>query len=225
MKKHQPKFGALHTPQLFAFLHGFSNGRFHTAGVDADTGLLTGAFISGKTAAYDAFCKNRVAALIEELIPVREEANARIMEYRALPPIGEAVTMPEEPVYIPPQTMEQSRAGRAAAAAFERAAAAAKSANEERTERIARRSEILCTLRRLLDSFTRAEQLCRGELAAAACDLTQTFCVYGHGVCMRPVRTVSIPRIEYEPHLAGFCADLQPLKNNISAILAKEEIK
>lgn len=225
MKKRNQTVKGLRTPLLFVFIHGFLNGRFKTAGVDQDTKFLNGAYINGKIYLFYEFCKKRVAKLVAELASIRTEANALIMEFRALPPVPAEVKQFDRPTYVPPRTAQEAEEGRSGARNTAQAAALAKRADEEREKNIARRREIIQRLVEIRNRIAVRERICCEELGAVAQALKDRFCVYGHGVLMQPVRTAHIPPIEYTDHLVDYYADCAPLKINIAAILDEEESK
>ena len=47
MKNKKIRMKGLKTPSPVVFMHGFFNGRFKSAGIDLDSGLLNSAYVNG----------------------------------------------------------------------------------------------------------------------------------------------------------------------------------
>ncbi len=222
MKQKNPKLKGLKTPKLCVFLHGFLNGRMRTAGIDGGQGHLTSAHIHSQLHRFSEFCQKRLAKMEQETWELRTEARTLIPELQALtcPPLPPERGNPGNERF--PDTVAEAQASRATAAAEAKNAETRAGVKQLRDDVLARRTWIIRRLIKIREQLTLSERLCMEELTATTHALQARFCVYGHGVLLKPLCAGHIPDIEFESFLADHHRDCEALRQQITAVLEEE---
>lgn len=226
MNNKKPKMRGINTPTPIVFFHGFLNGRFKSACVDKESNLLNSAYINGKVNLFSMYCKERIIKLETDLSAIRTEAETLIMEFAALPAVqqdkldGESM-IEEVPIRLP-KKMDEAQANRAAAKNVAKAAENAEQLKIKKEQIATRRVEIIKRLVQIRNRITTKENNCYHELGATADALKERFCIYGHGVLLKPVYHHYIPGLEYNWVLEEYNADHEELRRRIATILKEE---
>lgn len=227
MKNKKVKMKGLATPTIMVFMHGFFDGRFRTAGLDQDSGLLNSAYVNGKTDLFYKYCSERVDRLETDIAAVCTDAEKLLLELEDMPEkIRKIRVTEEEPVKPPkklPDSMEEAQLARADArkAAKAKADAEQSKANKNRME--TRKNEILQQLVVIRDRILNKETNCRNELSTTSFALKERLCVYGHGVLLKPVLHRYIPQLEYEWAFDLYNKNHEEIKRRISEVVSKEK--
>ncbi|MDO4324660.1 MAG: hypothetical protein Q4E24_01280 [bacterium] len=229
MKNKKVKMKSLGTPTVMVFMHGFVDGRCKSAGISQDSGLLNSSYVNGKIELFHKYCSERVDCLETDIAAICTEAQTLLMELESMPAILEENEVPEaENVKFPkklPISIEEAQVVRAEAREAAKANEAAKQAKANRSQMQKRKTDILQRLVQIRDRIANKETNCRNELSAAVFSLKERFCVYGHGVLLRPVFNYNIPQIEleYEWAFELYNRNHDEMKQKISAVTKKEE--
>lgn len=80
MKNKKVKMKGFVTPTAMVFMHGFFDGRFKSAGIDQDSGLLHSAYVNGKVDLFYKYCSERVDRLETDIAAICTEAETLLME-------------------------------------------------------------------------------------------------------------------------------------------------
>lgn len=226
MKNKKIKMKGIATPTVMVFMHGFFDGRFRSAGVDQDSGLLNSAYVNGKTDLFYKYCSERVDRLETDIAAVCTDAEKLLLELEDLPAkIREIRVAEAEPVKLPkklPDSMEEARLARADARRAAKAKADAEESKANKSRMQNRKTEILQQLVMIRDRITNKEANCRNELSATAFALKERLCVYGHGVLLKPVLHRYIPQMEYEWAFDLYNKNHDEIKKRISEVVSKE---
>lgn len=227
MKNKKVKIKGLGAPNALVFLHGFVDGRFKSADIAGDSGLLNSAYVNGKAALFCKFCSQRVDRLETDIAAICTEAETLLMELESMPAMLKESEIPEaQQVNLPkslPASIEEAQAFRADARRITEANKAAEQAKANRSQMQKRKTDILQRLAQIRDRVTNKETTCRNELSATAFALKERLFVYGHGVLLRPILNHNIPQIEYEWAFALYNKNHDEMKRRISCVVKKEE--
>lgn len=226
MKNKKVKMKGLATPTVMVFMHGFFDGRFRSAGVDQDSGLLNSAYVNGKTDLFYKYCSERVDRLETDIAAVCTDAEKLLLELEDMPAkIREIRVAEAESVKLPkklPDSMEEAQLARADARKAAKAKADAEESKANKNQLQNRKKEILQQLVMIRDRITNKEANCRNELSATSFALKERLCVYGHGVLLKPVLHRYIPQLEYEWAFDLYNKDHDEIKKRISEVVSKE---
>ena len=229
MKNKKVKMKGVATPTIVVFLHGFFDGRFRTASIDQDSGLLNSAYTNGKTALFYKYCNERVDWLETDIASVCTEAETLLMELKSMPSICErnetywveSVKTPK----VPLDFAQDAQAARFAAREVEKANAAIEQAKEKKSQVEKRKIDILQRLVQIRDHISNKETNCHNELSATSFALKERMCVYGHGVLLKPILSRNIPQLEYEWAFKLYNNNHDEIKQRISEVVNKEDVE
>lgn len=215
----------VHTPRPFLFIRGFVNGRMKTADLDQENSRLSSAYVSGMTCLFNEYCQKRVAMLETDLSAVRMEAETLLLELKALPRDSQAEASAEAPGVSAklPTTVAEAQRFRAVARSSAQAAELSSLVLEKQEAATARRTAILGRLAEIRSRIATKEQVCCQEFGATADALRARFCVYAHGVLLKPIRTRYIPEMEYAQYMDNYYAAHNTLKREIAVVLKSQE--
>lgn len=226
MKNKKVKMKGLATPTAMVFMHGFFDGRFKSAGIDQDSGLLNSAYVNGKTDLFCKYCSERVDRLETDIAAVCTDAEKLLLELEDIPEkIRELRVTEVEPVKLPkklPDSIEEAQLARADARKVAKAKAYAEQSKANKTQMQNRRMEILQQLVMIRDRILNKETNCRNELSATLFALKERLCVYGHGVLLKPVLHRHILQLEYEWAFDLYNKNHDEIKRRISEVVSKE---
>ena len=226
MKNKKVKMKGLATPTAMVFMHGFFDGRFKSAGIDQDSGLLNSAYVNGKTDMFYKYCSERVDRLETDIAAVCTDAEKLLLELKDMPEkIRKIRVTEEEPVKLPkklPDSMEEAQLARADARKAAKAKADAEQSKANKNQMETRKIEILQQLVMIRDRILNKETNCRNELSATSFALKERLCVYGHGVLLKPVLHRYIPQLEYEWAFDLYNKNHEEIKRRISEVVSKE---
>ena len=85
MKNKKISMKGMKTPSPVVFMHGFFNGRFKSAGIDLDSGLLNSAYVNGMMDLFYKYCQERVDKLETDISAICTEAETLFIELKAIP--------------------------------------------------------------------------------------------------------------------------------------------
>lgn len=225
MKNKKVKMKGLATPTIMVFMHGFFDGRFRAAGLDQDSGLLSSAYVNGKTDLFYKYCSERVDRLETDIAAVCTDAEKLLLELEDMPEkIREIRVAEEESVKLPkklPDSMEEAQLARAAVRKAAKAKADAEQSKANKSQIEKRKTEILQQLVIIRDRILNKETNCRNELSATSFVFKERLCVYGHGVLLKPVLHRYIPQLEYEWAFDLYNKNHEEIKQRISGIVSK----
>lgn len=225
MKNKKVKMKGVATPTIVVFLHGFIDGRFRTAGIDQDSGLLNYAYTNGKTALFCKYCNERVDWLETDIASVCTEAETLLMELKSMPSICERnETYWVEGVKTPKVPLDFAQDAQAARE-VEKANAAIEQAKEKKSQIEKRKTDILQRLVQIRDYISNKETNCHNELSGTSFALKERMCVYGHGVLLKPILSRNIPQLEYEWAFKLYNNNHDEIKQRISEVVNKEDVE
>lgn len=227
MKNKKVKMKGIATPTSMVFMHGFFDGRFRTAGIDNDSGLLNSAYVNGKTDLFYKYCSERIDRLETDIAAVCTDAEKLLLELEdTLEKIREIIVKEAEPANLPkklPDSMEEAQIARADARKAAKAKTDVEQAKANKNQLQKRKTEILQQLVIIRDRILNKETNCRNELSATSFALKERLCVYGHGVLLKPVLHRYIPQLEYEWAFDLYNKNHEEIKRRISEVVSKEE--
>lgn len=226
MKNKKVKMKGIATPTSMVFMHGFFDGRFRTAGIDNDSGLLNSAYVNGKTDLFYKYCSERIDRLETDIAAVCTDAEKLLLELEdTLEKIREIIVKEAEPANLPkklPDSMEEAQIARADARKAAKAKTDVEQAKANKNQLQKRKTEILQQLVMIRDRILNKETNCRNELSATSFALKERLCVYGHGVLLKPVLHRYIPQLEYEWAFDLYNKNHEEIKRRISEVVSKE---
>ncbi len=226
MKNKKVKMKGIAMPTSMVFMHGFFDGRFRTAGIDNDSGLLNSAYVNGKTDLFYKYCSERIDRLETDIAAVCTDAEKLLLELEdTLEKIREIIVKEAEPANLPkklPDSMEEAQIARADARKAAKAKTDAEQAKANKNQLQKRKTEILQQLVMIRDRILNKETNCRNELSATSFALKERLCVYGHGVLLKPVLHRYIPQLEYEWAFDLYNKNHEEIKRRISEVVSKE---
>lgn len=232
MKNKKVKMKGLATPTVVVFLHGFFDGRFRTAGIDQDSGLLNSAYTNGKIDLFYKYCNERVDRLETDIASVCAEAETLLIELKSMPSTCkrnetdwvESVKTPKVSLDFA-QEAQNAQAARFAAREVAKANVAIEQAKEKRSQIEKRKTDILQCLVQIRNCISNKETNCRNELSATSFALKERMCVYGHGVLLKPILSRNIPQLEYEWAFELYNNNHDEIKQRISEVVNKEDVE
>lgn len=83
MKIKKVEMKGVAAPTIVVFMNGFFDGRFRTAGINQDSGLLNSVYMNGKTALFYKYCNERLDCLETDIASVCIEAEKLLMELKS----------------------------------------------------------------------------------------------------------------------------------------------
>lgn len=227
MKNKKIRMKGLKTPSSVVFMHGFLNGRFKSAGIDLDSGLLNSAYVNGMMDLFYKYCQERVDKLETEISAICTEAETLFIELKAIPDnMSNRTSEERNKEKIPdklPTTIQEAQEMRAIARRITEAKDTSEHARGVINDKNNRRTEIVQRLVQIRDRIITKENNCYNELNATAFLLKERFCIYGHGVLLQPVLNRYIPAVDYAGILERYDTNHHEIKSRISALTKKEE--
>lgn len=229
MKNKKVRMKGIGTPTIMVFMHGFFDGRFKSAGIDNDSGVLNSAYINGKADLFYKYCNERVDRLETDVASVYTEAGTLLMELESIPASykGTEADRSEniKTSKVIMDSAEDSQAARVAARKAAKAKTVAEQSKEKRNQLEKRKTDILQRLVQIRERIANRETNCRNELSATAFALKERMCVYGHGVLPRPILNRNIPQLEYEWAFELYNDNHDEIKCRISEAVEKEDVE
>lgn len=227
MKNKKIRMKGLKTPSPVVFMHGFFNGRFKSAGIDLDSGLLNSAYVNGMMDLFYKYCQERVDKLETDISAICTEAETLFLELKAIPEnmsdrMSEEKNMEKIPDKLP-STIQEAQEIRAIARRIAEAKDSSEHSRGAINEKNSRRTEIIQRLVQIRDRIITKENNCYNELNATAFLLKERFCIYGHGVLLQPMLNRYIPNVDYDRILECYDINYQEIKSRISTLTKGEE--
>lgn len=227
MKNKKISMKGMKTPSPVVFMHGFFNGRFKSAGIDLDSGLLNSAYVNGMMDLFYKYCQERVDKLETDISAICTEAETLFIELKAIPEnmsdrMSEEKNMEKIPDKLP-STIQEAQEIRAIARRIAEAKDFSEHSRGAINEKNSRRTEIIQRLVQIRDRIITKENNCYNELNATAFLLKERFCIYGHGVLLRPMLNRYIPNVDYDRILECYDTNHQEIKSRISTLTKGEE--
>lgn len=227
MKNKKISMKGMKTPSPVVFMHGFFNGRFKSAGIDLDSGLLNSAYVNGMMDLFYKYCQERVDKLETDISAICTEAETLFIELKAIPEnMSERLSEEKNMEKIPdklPSTIQEAQEIRAIARRIAEAKDFSEHSRGAINEKNSRRTEIIQRLVQIRDRIITKENNCYNELNATAFLLKERFCIYGHGVLLRPMLNRYIPNVDYDRILECYDTNHQEIKSRISTLTKGEE--
>lgn len=228
MGSKQIKMKGSNTPSLIVFMHGFLDGRFRTACIDQDSNILNSAYVNGKINLYHKYCSECVKRLETDISSICTDAETLLMELESMPDdVG--VERPENVggriVQKPPKSIEEAQTAREAARKQANAANASAEKMEKKRSLHNRRTQIVQQLVQTRDRISNRESNCYYDLEVTQFALRERFCIYGHGVLLKPMLNRYIPKMEYEWAFARYNRNHEDLKRRINEVVKKEDVE
>lgn len=227
MKNKKISMKGMKTPSPVVFMHGFFNGRFKSAGIDLDSGLLNSAYVNGMMDLFYKYCQERVDKLETDISAICTEAETLFIELKAIPEnmsdrMSEEKNMEKIPDKLP-STIQEAQEIRAIARRIAEAKDFSEHSRGAINEKNSRRTEIIQRLVQIRDRIITKENNCYNELNATAFLLKERFCIYGHGVLLQPMLNRYIPNVDYDRILECCDTNHQEIKSRISTLTKGEE--
>ena len=227
MKNKKISMKGMKTPSPVVFMHGFFNGRFKSAGIDLDSGLLNSAYVNGMMDLFYKYCQERVDKLETDISAICTEAETLFIELKAIPEnmsdrMSEEKNMEKIPDKLP-STIQEAQEIRAIARRIAEAKDFSEHLRGAINEKNSRRTEIIQRLIQIRDRIITKENNCYNELNATAFLLKERFCIYGHGVLLQSMLNRYIPNVDYDRILECYDTNHQEIKSRISTLTKGEE--
>lgn len=227
MKNKKISMKGMKTPSPVVFMHGFFNGRFKSAGIDLDSGLLNSAYVNGMMDLFYKYCQERVDKLETDISAICTEAETLFIELKAIPEnmsdrMSEEKNMEKIPDKLP-STIQEAQEIRAIARRIAEAKDFSEHLRGAINEKNSRRTEIIQRLVQIRDRIITKENNCYNELNATAFLLKERFCIYGHGVLLQSMLNRYIPNVDYDRILECYDTNHQEIKSRISTLTKGEE--
>lgn len=213
MKGEKVKIKGLATLTFIVFMHGFFDGRFKSAGIDQDSGILNSAYVNGKIHLFYQYCSERIGSLETNIAAVCIEAETLLMELEYL---SRQIKFNEK--------TEENQVMRLDATKTDKENETLETLKGNRNYIQKRKIDIIQRLIQIKVLIDNKEAMCRNEINATAFALKERFCVYGHGVLLRPILNSYIPQMEYEWTFNFYNKNHDEVKRRISSIIKKEEM-